>query len=178
MEYFSYKFSIKPLPKARRVVRIVTFTILLCFVILIYGFAFGIETDIPFVARMVGSTVIALLLLYGLLYFFWLTGQFKMTDTGVLCKTVLSRQKRIGWESVRSIKRTKMLQGRSEHLDVLVFNLNACGKDLSEKTDFEQPAEFFFRKQKHFFVIMYSEERERFLSEHGFQIEIINEKIQ
>ena len=84
MEYFSYKFSIKPLPKARRVVRIVTFTILLCFVILIYGFAFGIETDIPFVARMVGSTVIALLLLYGLLYFFWLTGQFKMTDTGVL----------------------------------------------------------------------------------------------
>lgn len=176
MNCYLYKFSVRPLPEARRIFRAVTIVILICSSILIYGFAYGIDTDIPFVPRIIGTGVITLIMFHALQYFFWFIGKFKITEAGIYSKGFLSVQKTFKWESFCSIYRTTMLQGRSEHIDILVFCLDTSKRGLSEIMEYEQSADYYFRRQKHCFVIMYSKEREALLSDRGFQIEIINAK--
>ena len=176
MNCYLYKFSVRPLPEARRIFRAVTIAIIISSSVLISGFAYGIKTDIPLAPRMVGTGVITLILLHALQYYFWLAGTFKITEAGVHSKGFLSARKTFKWESICGIYRTTMLQGRSEHIEILVFCLDPSKRDFGKMMEYEQSTDFYFRRQKHYFVIMDSNEREAVLSDRGFHIELINAK--
>ena len=176
MDCFLYKFSVKPLPKAHRVFSAVTIAILVVYFISIYGFAYWIDNYYSFASHMIATGVIALLMIPPLQNWFWLAGKFKFTDAGILSKHFLHTKKLIRWETVCNIKRTTVKQGRNEHIDVLLFYLDTVRKKDSVIEQKEQTHDWYFMRQKQYFVIMYSEDREDYLIGRGFQIEVLNAK--
>ena len=176
MDCFLYKFSVKPLPKTRRVFTAVTIAILVVYFILIYGFAYWIDTYYSFASRMIATGIIALLMIPGLQNWFWLAGKFKFTDAGILSKHFLHAKKLIRWETVCDIKRTTVKQGRNEHFDVILFYLDSVRRNDSVIAENEQTHDWYFRRQKQYFVIMYSEDRADYLAARGFQIGVLNAK--
>lgn len=175
LNYYLYKFSIKPLQKARRHAR----AYIAFWIVLIIGYLYifysslilGFDPNISRTARLILTGIMAIPFFFVMGYLFWFTGQFKMTKDGIFHKEFPFSEKLIPWSSITNVQRTMTDGGRSSIYDLFVICLNQEKKaTTSPKKKRMKATSYYFWRQKRYFVIIYSTEREEYLIEKGFQI--------